>query len=180
MRTAVRIYATSARPVFRTWERIAGDGVGPLVFGGPGRGHRRLNEETTLGHRQGLERRLVLLLSLVLVSLCGSPISQIIGHYPPALEVLQFHRFPEIHTRVRDFKALVLIEDPLYVLGTGHVYNSEAERMAPLIPQNLCKHDRSKRGEGLTEHVIAAKIGQPADMNMGTHVNPSYSLLGKN
>jgi hypothetical protein len=66
----------------------------------------------------------------------------------------------------------VRIEDPLYVFGTGHVHDPEAERMATLIPQNLRKHHRSKRGEGLTELVIRAKVGQPADMDTGTHVDP--------
>jgi hypothetical protein len=32
------------------------------------------------------------------------------------LGVLRLFGFPEIHTRARYFKALVLIEDPLYVL----------------------------------------------------------------
>jgi hypothetical protein len=64
----------------------------------------------------------------------------------------------------------VLIEDPLYILGTGHVHDPEAERMATLIPQNLCKHHGSKRDEGLTKRVIGAKVGQPADMDFGTHV----------
>jgi hypothetical protein len=67
----------------------------------------------------------------------------------------------------------VLIEDPLYVLGTGHVHDPETESMAALIPQNLREHHRAKRGEGLTELVIGAKVGQSADMYMGTHVEPS-------
>jgi hypothetical protein len=53
----------------------------------------------------------------------------------------------------------VLIEDPLYVLGTGHVHDPEAERMTTLIPQNLREHHRSKGGEGQTELVIGAKVG---------------------
>lgn len=138
------------------------------MLGGPGRGHRRLDEETTLGRCQGLERRPALLLSLVLVALCGFSLSQIISQYPPALEIFQLCRFPEIHTRARYFKALVLIEDPLYVLGAGHVYDPEAERMPPLVPQNSREHHRSKRDKGMTEPVIGAKVGQPADMNMRT------------
>jgi hypothetical protein len=53
----------------------------------------------------------------------------------------------------------MLIEDSLYVLGTTHVDDPEAERMAPLIPYNLRHHHRSKRDEGLTEFVIGAKVG---------------------
>jgi len=93
------------------------------------------------------------------------------------LEVLRLCWFPEIHTRSRYFKALVLIENPLYFLGTGHVHNTKAERMAPLIPQNLREHHRSKWGEGLPELVFGAKVGQPAEMNMGTH---GKSLLVRN
>jgi hypothetical protein len=96
------------------------------------------------------------------------------GHDPLALGILRLCWFPEIHTRVRYFKSLVLIKDPLDVLGTGHVHNPEAERMATVIPQNLREHHRSKRGEGLTELVIGAKVGQPTDMDMGTHVEPSW------
>ena len=70
---------------------------------------------------------------------CGSPISQIIDHYTPALEVLRLCRFPKVHSRTRYFKALVFIENPLNVLDTSHVHNPEAERMAPLIPQNSQK-----------------------------------------
>ena len=72
--------------------------------------------------------------------------------------------------RAQYFKALVRIEDPLYVLCTGHMHNPQAERMATLIPQNLREHYRSKRGEGLTELVIGAKVGQPADTDMSTHI----------
>jgi hypothetical protein len=61
----------------------------------------------------------------------------------------------------------VLIEYPLYVLGASHVNDPEAERVAPLIPQNLRKHHHSKRDEGLTELVIGAKVGQSTDMDMG-------------
>ena len=51
--------------------------------------------------------------------------------------------------------------------------DAEAERVAPLIPQNLRKYHCSKRDEGLTERVISAKIGQPADMNIGIMAIPS-------
>jgi len=47
--------------------------------------------------------------------------------------------------RAQYFKALVRIEDPLYVLCTGHMHNHQAERMATLIPQNLREYYRSKR-----------------------------------
>jgi len=63
----------------------------------------------------------------------------------------------------------VFIENPLDILGTGHVHNTKAERMAPLIPQNSREHHRSKRNKGLTEPFIGTKVGQPAEMNMGTH-----------
>jgi hypothetical protein len=66
----------------------------------------------------------------------------------------------------------VLIEDALYILGTGHVHDPETERMATLIPQNLCTHHRSKRDEALTKLVIGAKIGQPADMDRVLMSNP--------
>ena len=55
--------------------------VGMLLFGGPGRGHQRL-DETTHERRQGLERLLALLMSRVLARLCSSHLSQIIGHHP--------------------------------------------------------------------------------------------------
>jgi hypothetical protein len=71
----------------------------------------------------------------------------------------------------------MLIEDPLDVLGTGHVNDPRAESMATLIPQNLSNHHHSKRGEGLTELGIGAKIGKPTDMNTSTH---GESLLGRN
>jgi hypothetical protein len=67
----------------------------------------------------------------------------------------------------------VLIEDPLYVLGASHVNDPEAERVTSLIPQNLRKHHRSKRDEGLTELVIGAKVGQSTDMDKGAHGDPS-------
>lgn len=95
--------------------------AGTLVFGVAGRGPRRLDEETTPEYRQGLERRPALLFLL-----CG---------------------FPEIHTRARQFKALMLIEDPFYVLGTRHVYDPRAESMAALISHNLSDHHRSKWDE---------------------------------
>src|SRR5512141_1681095 len=103
-------------------------------------------------------------MSCVLARLRGSPISPAKGHSPLSLGVLRLFGYPEIHTRARYFKTLVLIENPFYVLGTGHVHDPETERMAPLIPQDLREHHRSKRGEGLTKLVISAKIGQPADM----------------
>jgi hypothetical protein len=106
-------------------------------------------------------------------SLFCLPTSQIIAYRPFPLGVFGLSRFPEIHTRARYFKTLLLIEDPLYVLGASHVNDPEAERMAPLIPQNLRKHHRSKRDEGLTERVISAKVGQPADMDFGAHGDPS-------
>lgn len=99
--------------------------VGTLVFGGPGRGHQRLGA-TTHERRQGPERLLALLMSRVLARLYSSHLSQIIGHHPPASGVFRLCGFPEIHTRARYFKALVLIEDPLYVLGSGHVHDPEA------------------------------------------------------
>jgi hypothetical protein len=46
------------------------------------------------------------------------------------LGVFRLCGFPEIHTRARYFNALMLSEDPLYVLGTSHVNDPEAERMA--------------------------------------------------
>jgi len=84
--------------------------------------------------------------------------------------MLRLSWFPEIHTRARYVKPLVLIEDPLYVFGASHVNDPEAERVAPLIPQNLRKDHCSKRDEGLTERGIGPKIGQPADMDFSTHV----------
>jgi hypothetical protein len=72
----------------------------------------------------------------------------------------------------------VLIEDPLHVFGTGHVHNTEAERMTPLIPQNSREHHRSKWDEGLTERIIGTKVGQPADVDMGIHVDPSGEKSG--
>jgi hypothetical protein len=44
--------------------------------------------------------------------------------------------------------------------------------MAMFIPHHLGKHHRSKREKGLTKRVIGAKVGQPADMDFGTHVYP--------
>jgi len=67
---------------------------------------------------------------------------------------------------------LVVIEDTVDILRTRHVHNPEAERMAMFIPHHLCKHHRAKREKGLTKRVIGAKVGQPADMDFGTHVHP--------
>src|SRR3977135_3884943 len=94
--------------------------------------------------------------------------------YSFSLGVIRLSGFPEIHTRACYFKVLVHIEDPLYIFGTRHVNDAEAERIAPLIPHNLSEHHRSKRGEGLPKLVIGAKIGQPADMDMGIHANLSW------
>ena len=57
------------------------------------------------------------------------------------------------------------LEDPISILGTGHMYHPDAERVAMFIPENLCKHHRSKREKGLTKRVIGAKVGQSADMD---------------
>ena len=54
------------------------------------------------------------------------------------------------------------------------MHDPRAESMAALIPQNLREHHRSKRDESLTERVIGAKVGQPADMDMSTHSEPSW------
>lgn len=72
--------------------------------------------------------------------------------------------------RARYFKVLVGIEDPLDVLATGHVHDPEAEGIAALVLEHLRQQDCPKREEGLTEFVIAAKAGQPTDMDIGTHV----------
>ena len=168
----LEIWGDSSHAILASPARLA-TAVGTLVFDGPGKGRQSLGEATP-EPRQGLERILALLMSRVLALLYNSRLSQIIGHSPLGSGVSRFLWFPEIHTRARYFKALARIEDPLYVLGTGHVHDPEAERMATLIPQNLREHHRSKRGEGLTERVISAKVGQPADMNMGTHVDPSW------
>jgi hypothetical protein len=120
-----------------------------------------------------VERLVALLVSPVLACLYGSRIPYIVRHDPFALAVLRLCWFPEIHTRAQYLKSLVHIEDLLDILGTGHVHNSKAERMATLIPQNMREHHRAKGGEGLTEFVIGAKVGQPTDMDTGTHVEPS-------
>ena len=73
-------------------------------------------------------------MSSVLACLYSPRFQQIISHHPLGLGPPRLCRFPEIHMRARYFKALVLIEDPLYVFGTGHVHDPEAERMAPFIP----------------------------------------------
>ena len=132
--------------------------VGMLPFDGPESGQQSLGD-TMPKYRHTLERVLALLMSRGLVPLFGSRILQIIGHHLLSLGFLRLFRFPEVHSRTRYFKALTLIENPLYVLGTSHVNDPEAERMAPLIPYNLRLHHRSKRDEGLTELVIGAKIG---------------------
>src|ERR1051325_8845349 len=77
-----------------------------------------------------------------------------------------------IHPRARYLEALVVIEDPISILGTGHMYHPDAERVAMFIPHHLGKHHRSKREKGLTKRVIGAKVGQHADMDFGTHVHP--------
>ena len=133
------------------WGRISGAGCRDVIVWRSGRGCQRL-DETTYERRQGLERLLALLMSRGSACLCGARISQIKGHYPLALGGLRFCGFPEIHTRAQYFKALARVEDPLYVSGTGHVHDPEAESVAPLIPQNLRDHHHSKRGEGLTEY----------------------------
>jgi hypothetical protein len=69
-------------------------------------------------------------------------------------------------------KPFALIEDPRYILGTGHVHDPEAERVAMFIPQHACEHHRAKRDKGLTKRVIGAKVGQPAHMDFGPHVQP--------
>ena len=137
--------------------RLLAMAVGMLPFDGPESGQQSL-DDTMPKHRHTLERVLYLLLSRGLACLFGSRISQIVGYHPLSLGVFRLCGFPEIHTRARYFKALMLIEDPLYVLGTSHVNDPEAERMAPLIPENLGRHHCSKRDEGLTELVIGAKI----------------------
>ena len=53
------------------------------------------------------------------------------------------------------------------------MHDSEAEGMAALILQHVRQYDCSKREKGLTEFVIGAKAGQPTDMDMGTHLEPS-------
>jgi len=140
------------------WRGMLATAVGMLVFDGPESGQQSFGE-TMPKLRHTLERLLALLVSFGLDCLFGSRVSQIIGHRSLSLGALQLCGFPEIHTRARYFKTLMLIEDPLYVLRTGHVHDPEAERMAPLIPENLGLHHRSKRDEGLAELVIGAKIG---------------------
>jgi hypothetical protein len=144
-------------------------GGGALVFDLLGRAPP-IPDETEPARRQGVERLLVLLGFRILARLSGWRFSHRKSHYPLGWGAIRLCGFPEIHTRSRYFKALVLIEDPLNILGTGHVHDPEAERMAALIPQNLCMHHSSKRDEGLTKRVIGAKVGQPADMDLGTHV----------
>jgi hypothetical protein len=129
-------------------------------------------DATKPAHRHGIERFLVLLSSRVLARLSGWHFSQRKGHDSLAWGVLWLCGLPEIHTRSRYLEALVVIEDTVYILGTGHVHDPEAERMAMFIPHHLGKHHRSKRDKGLTKRVIGAKVGQPADMDFGTHVYP--------
>jgi hypothetical protein len=52
----------------------------------------------------------------------------------------------------------VRIEDPLYVVGTGHVHHPETERMATLISEHLREYHCSERGKGLPELVVGAKV----------------------
>ena len=99
--------------------------VGMLPFDGPESGQQSLGE-TMPNLRHMPERVLALLVSRGLASLFGSRISQIIGHHPLRLGLLRLCRFPEVHSRARYFKVLMLIENPLYVLGTSHVNDPEA------------------------------------------------------
>jgi hypothetical protein len=115
----------------------------------------------------------------VLTRLSGWRVSQRKGHDSLAWGILWLCGFPEIHTRACYVEALVVIEDPVYILGTGHVYDPEAERVAMFIPQYLCKQHRSERDKGLTKRVIGAKVGQSADMDFGTHVHPLSPLARK-
>jgi len=143
------------------------------VFDSLGRG-LLIADATKPAHRYGVERLLVLLLVRVLTRLSGWRVSQRKGHDSLAWGVLWLCGFPEIHTRARYVEALVVIEDPVYILGTGHVHDPEAERMAMFIPQYLRKHHCSEREKGLTKRVIGAKVGQSADMDFGTHVHPLW------
>ena len=122
-----------------------------LPFDGPESGQQSQGD-TMPKHRHTVERVLALLGPRGLACLFGSRISQIVGYHPLSLGVFRLCGFPEIHTRARYLKALMLIEDPLYVIGTSHVNDPEAERMATLIPENLGQHHCS-RDEGLTELV---------------------------
>jgi hypothetical protein len=132
--------------------------AGRLPFGVSGRRYQRL-DETTQEYLKRPDRLRALLISRVLTCLYSARFSWVTVHYPLSLGVIRFSGFPEIHTRAWYFKELVYIEDPLDIFGRRHVNDPEAERMAPLIPHNLGEHYRSKRGEGLTELVIGAKIG---------------------
>jgi hypothetical protein len=144
--------------VSRMWRGVLAMAVGMLPFDGPESGQQSLGE-TMPKYRHTLERVLALLVSRGLAPLFGLRILQIIGYHPLSLGLLRLCRFPEIHSRSRYFKALMLIENPLYVLGTSHVNDPEAERMAQVISYNLRLHHRSKRDEGLAELVIGAKVG---------------------
>jgi hypothetical protein len=99
-------------------------------------------------HRHTLERLQALIVSLGLACLFGSRFSQVIGHLSFSLLILWLCVFPEIHTRARYFKALMLIEDPLHILKAIHVNDPEAERMAE-EPRSvlgcLSEHDRSSQ-----------------------------------
>jgi hypothetical protein len=143
-----------------------------LVFENLGREYQRL-DETMPGHCQALERFPALLEPRVLACLSASCIPQVIGRFPLALMHFRLCRLPEVHPRARYFKVLVRIEDPLCVLGTGHVHDPEAESMPALIPQYLRQYDCPKWEKGLTEFVVGAKVGQPADVDVGTHIEPS-------
>jgi hypothetical protein len=147
--------------------------VRTLVFDGFGRGPL-IADATKPAHHYRVERLLVLLLVRVLTRLSGWRVSQRKGHDSLAWGILWLCGFPEIHTRACYVEALVVIEDPVYILGTGHVYDPEAEGVAMFIPQYLCKQHRSERDKGLTKRVIGAKVGQSADMDFGTHVHPLW------
>jgi hypothetical protein len=95
------------------------------VLDGPGRG-LLIPDETKPPQRQGLECLLALFLSLILTCLCGALTSQIIGHYSLARGVLRLCWFPQIYTRARYLKAVLLIENPFYIFGAGHVHDPEA------------------------------------------------------
>jgi hypothetical protein len=141
------------------------------VFDDLGRGPL-IADATKPTHRHGIERFLVLSSSRVLPRLSGWRVSQRKGHDSLAWGVLWLCGFPEIHTRARYVEALVVIEDPVDILGTGHVYDPESVRVTMLISQYLCKHNCSVREKGLTKRVLGAKVGQSADMDFGAHVHP--------
>ncbi len=111
--------------------------------------------------RQGLERLLALPLSGVLDRLSVCRTWQIVDHDPLAPAGFWFCRFPQIHTRARYLKALVCVEDPLDVFAGSHVHDTNAERMALLIPHHLSEHHGSERDKRLAELVIGAKKDSP-------------------